>query len=283
MFEQVQLLEALGDGRTNQVVQRFEKFAFLPHQVINALATQALAEQWGRNNYVLTKYLAVQVPWAIEQGHYTTSANQFYVRAGHLQTRYGTPLYLVFEENDSRHGEPYVLRHAGSDVSAPSLPSEPDIPSPSELPIGAEIVMLHEHILGDNSARVPFLSGTPFVAQMCAVSGAIQWSLNRGLQLPYWYFGTMNYLVPIYLQSREDITKAPDVIAPIQVTKDSLIVRTVLEPHMPYANSRVSVRRHDQLPHWMLAAWEAHAAQITESQIEEPEGERTQVSSETAS
>lgn len=273
MFEQEQLVAELGDPKTNRVVPRFESFAFLPHGVINSLATQALAEQWGRNNYVLTKYLAVQVPWAIEQGHYTTSSNQFYVRAGHLQTRYGTPIYLVFEANEPGHRQPYVLRHAGSDVSASSLPSEPEIPSPPEVPVGAEIVMLHEHILGDNSDRVPFLAGTPFVAQMCAVSGAIQWSLNRSLRLPYWYFGTMNYLVPLYLQSREDITKAPDVIAPIQITRDSLIVRTVLEPHMPYANSRVSVRRHDQLPHWMLAAWEAHAEQVTEQQIEEPEGE----------
>lgn len=272
MFEQEQLIADLGDSRTNQVVQRFQAFAFMPNAIIDSLAEQALSEQWGANNYVLKKYLAVQVPWAIEQGSYTVSSNQFYVRAGHLQTRYGTPLYLVFEANEPGHSQPYVLKHAGSDISAPSLPTEPELPSPPDVPSGAEIVMLHEHILGDNSDRVPFLSGTPFVAQMCAVSGAIQWSLNRGLQLPYWYFGTMNYLVPLYLQSREDITKAPDVIAPIQITNNSLIVRTVLEPHMPYANSRVSVKRHDQLPHWMLSAWGEYAEQVTEEEIDEPEG-----------
>lgn len=271
MFEQEQMITELGDPRTNQVVQRFQRFAYLPDAVINSLADQALTENWGTNNYVLKKYLSVHVPWAIEQGQYTVSEDQFYVRAGHLQTRYGTPLYLVFEKNNEEHQQPYILRHSGADISAPSLPTEPEIPKPPEIPVGAEIVMLHEHILGDNADRVPFLSGTPFVAQMCAVSGAIQWSLNRGLQLPYWYYGTMNYLVPLYLQSREDITRAPDVIAPIQVTNDSLIVRTVLEPFMPYSNARVSVRRHDQLPHWMLAAWEEHAEQVTEGQIEEPE------------
>lgn len=278
MFEQTQMVKDLGDPCTNQVVKRFQHFAFLPNAIIDSLAGQALSEQWGANNYALKKYLAVHVPWAIEQGYYTTSANQFYVRAGHLQTRYGTPLYLIFEANDAGHQQPYILRYAGSDVSASSLPSEPEIPEPPEVPLGAEIVMLHEHILGDNSSRVPFLAGTPFVAQMCAVSGAIQWSLNRELQLPYWYYGTMNYLVPLYLQSREDITKAPDVIAPIQTTKDSLIVRTVLEPQMPYSNSRVSVKRHDQLPHWMLSAWEAHAEQVTEEQIEEPEGSQESIS-----
>ncbi len=106
---------------------------------------------------------------------------------------------------------------------------------------------------------------------MCAVSGAIQWSLNRALQLPYWYYGRMNYLVPLYMQSRENITLAPDLIAPIQVTADALMVRTVLLPHMPYANARVSVRRHDQLPHWLLDAWNVAANTVTHEQIDNPE------------
>ncbi|MGD9934345.1 MAG: hypothetical protein AB7T37_11580 [Dehalococcoidia bacterium] len=81
----------------------------------------------------------------------------------------------------------------------------------------------------------------------------------------------MNYLVPLYLRSREDITQAPDVIAPIQVNDRSVMVRTVLEPHMPYANARVAVTRHDQLPHWMLAAWNQFAATATEADIDDPE------------
>jgi hypothetical protein len=81
----------------------------------------------------------------------------------------------------------------------------------------------------------------------------------------------MNYLVPLYMQSRENITKSPDLIAPIQVNTDTLIVRTVLLPHMPYANARVAVRRHDQLPAWMLDAWNATAAEITSDQIDDPE------------
>lgn len=135
-------------------------------------------------------------------------------------------------------------------------------PPPPAVPPGAEIVMMHDHILGDHADLVPFLKDTPPVAQMCAVSGAIQWSLNRGLQMAYWYFGKMNHLVPLYLKSREDITLAPDLIAPIQVNPDSLLVRTVLEPSMPYADARVAVRRHDQLPHWLLDAWTAYADKV---------------------
>jgi len=52
---------------------------------------------------------------------------------------------------------------------------------------------------------VGFLADTPPVAQMCAVAGAIQWSLNRGLHLNNWYFGRMNYIVPLCLQSRENM------------------------------------------------------------------------------
>jgi hypothetical protein len=138
--------------------------------------------------------------------------------------------------------------------------------------------MMHDHILGDNANRVPFLAQTPRVAQMCAISGAIQWSINRNLHLPYWYFGKMSYVVPLYLQSREDITAAPDLIAPVQVNPDSLLVRTVLLPEMPYANARVAVRRHDQLPHWLLAAWESYAEQATEDEIENPEADGQQAS-----
>jgi hypothetical protein len=40
---------------------------------------------------------------------------------------------------------------------------------------------------------------------------------------------------------------------------------------MPYANARVSVKRHDQLPAWMLDCWNAGAAKMQKSDIENPE------------
>lgn len=221
---------------------------------------------------------AADSPSASEQNRHSESENQMFVTAGHLQTRYGTPMYMVFERNANVGRQPLYCVHAGSDISAPALPTPPEIPAPPELARGAEIVMFHEHILQENAERVPFLGGTPPVSQMCAVSGAIQWSLNRSLQIAYWYYGQMNYLVPLYMQSRENITRAPDLIAPIQVTPETLIVRTVLLPHMPYANARVAVKRHDQLPAWMLDAWNAMAEQVTAQQIENLEPEPTSAS-----
>jgi hypothetical protein len=265
------LIAAMGEPLTNEVVARLRRLAHIPPLQLTALSRSALSEVWGADSYVLEKYLAVHVAWSIEQRRYTTSQDQLFLTAGHLQTRYGTPLYLVFEKNENIGRQPLYCVHVGSDVSASALPTPPEIPTPPPIPRGAEIIMLHDHILRDNAERVPFFAQTPPVSQMCAVAGAIQWSLNRELQLPYWYFGRMNYLVPLYMQNRENITQAPDLIAPIQVNPESLIVRTVLLPHMPYANARVSVRRHDQLPHWMLDAWNSNAAVATKEQIDNPE------------
>jgi len=259
-----QLRADIGSSYTNEVVRRLNSFAYIPVPVLNALAEEALSENWGNNNHVLKKYLGATIAWSIEQGAVTFSEDQFYIAAGHLQTRYGTQLYLVFTAGD--RGAPWKLIKAGSHISAPSLPPAPAIPQGEEIPKGVEIVMQHDHMLRENADRVVFLKDAPPVAQMCAISGAIQWSLNRQLHLPYWYFGQMNYLVPLYLKDRENITAAPDLVAPIQISNDQLLVRTVLEPHMPYANARIGVRRHDQLPHWMLSTWNSHAAEIREDE-----------------
>jgi hypothetical protein len=265
------LLEQLGTPYTNALVARLHRFAYVPNKVLETLAGWALDETWGNDLFVLEKYLAVHVPWSIEQGRFTANGDQLYFAAGSLQTRYGVPIYLVFERNWNEDRQPWALIHTGTNISAPELPPPPEIPAPPEIPVGSEVVVSHEHILKDNSDRVQFLAGTPPVAQICAVTGAIQWSLNRRLQLPYWYFGRMQYLVPLYLQSREDITAAPDLVAPLQVTEDRLMVRTALPPVAPYANARVAVRRHDQLPAWLLAGWKAVAAMATQEQIEDPE------------
>ena len=247
------------------------RFCFLPDEVVERLARDALAEEWGTNRFVLKKYLAVQVPWSIEQGKFTCSDSQFYTTAGCLQTRYGTPLYLVFEKNKKEGVQPWCLVYAGANISAPQFPDMPILPDLPDLGRGLEVVMSHDHILSDQSNRVEFLKKAPSVAQMCAVAGAIHWSLCRELQIPYYYYGRMNYLVPLYLKSRENIAEGPDLIAPIQISETNLLVRTVLEPHMPYASARVAVKRHDQLPPWLLDAWKQYSQTATEEGIENPE------------
>lgn len=123
-------------------------------------------------------------------------------------------------------------------------------------------MIAHEHILDDNRDRVRFLDDTPPVAQMCAVAGAIQWSLHRDLQIRQLYFGTCGYFVPVYLTSREDITAPPDLVAPVQVQPGYLVARTLLPPHMAYARARVVAGRADQLPNWLMRAWAEHARSV---------------------
>jgi hypothetical protein len=178
---------------------------------------------------------------------------------------------LLFGPNQ-KGKEPWRLIAGGSKVVSADFPDAPVIPSPPPFEKGSEIIIRHDHILDQNSERVSFLANTPPVAQMCAVVGAVQWSMNRGLHFPYWYFGKTNYLVPLYLQNREDITKAPDLVAPVQVGKGTLLVRTVLDPHMPYANARVAVGRHDQLPHWLLDGWKEYSKMATTAELENLEG-----------
>lgn len=271
MVGREELLDTLGSPFTNRVVNRFHNFIYTPEEVLDQLNSIALSEEWGNNNFALTKYLAVQIPWSIEQGLFTIGENQWYVTAGNLQTRYGTPIYLVIERNQMENRQPWYLRTVGSQISAPDLPSAPQPPDKPEIPNGVEIVMMHDHILGDNFERVEFLRNAPPVAQMCAVAGAIQWSLNRNLQIPYWYYGKMQYIVPLYLRSRENIAEMPDLVAPIQLNPNNLLVRTVLAPHMPYANARVAVKRHDQLPPWLIDTWKEFSRQLNEEEIENPE------------
>lgn len=273
MVTKEELMEQLGDANTPKAVDRLYRFAFVPTTIIERLAADALSEEWGPNLYALRKYLAIHLPWSIEQGQYTFGGNQLYVAAGSLQTRYGTPLFLAFEPNREPDKQPWALTYGGASIKAPQLPLPPAIPECPTISAGAEVVMMHDHILDDNADRVPFLKGTPRVAQMCAMSGAIQWSIKRGLIVPYWYFGRMQCLVPLYLQSRENITVAPDLVAPIEVSPKNLLVRTILPPHAQYANARVAVRRHDQLPPWLLDCWHKESQRMKAANIEQPEPE----------
>jgi hypothetical protein len=75
MATQEELLAQLGSPYTNKVVERLHRFAFVPENLIEKLAQEALSEHWGRNNFVLRKYLAVHVPWAIEQGRFTRASS----------------------------------------------------------------------------------------------------------------------------------------------------------------------------------------------------------------
>ena len=72
----VELVTALGDAMTNEVVARLRRLAHVPDAQIEALGRAALSENWGQNNYALEKYLAVHIAWSIEQGGLCTSVRE---------------------------------------------------------------------------------------------------------------------------------------------------------------------------------------------------------------
>jgi len=262
------------EGERQGTVESLHKLAYVPDDKVARLATKILEENWGRNNWVLKRYLAVHVGLTVRQKRHVIHEGRVVLCAGHLQTRYGTPIYLSFDKNRMEYSQPPLyLQYVGDKPNVPQLPQLPDLPAWPTIPPGAEIVIAHEHILEKHQDRVAFLAGTPRVAQMCALAGAIQWSLFRDLAIRQLYLGVPSYFVPVYLQSREDITQAPDLIAPIQVQGDRLYVRTALEPYMGYAWARVVATRHDQLPHWLVAAWHERADQEEAATFENVERE----------
>jgi len=258
VFPETDLIAYL-EGVHQGTVESLHRLAFIPDDKLARLAAAVLEEDWGPNNWVLKRYLAVQVDLAVRQKRYVVHEGRVVLCAGQLQSRYGTPIYLSFEKNRVEGVQPLYLQYVGDKPNVPQLPQLPELPSWPTIRAGAEIVIAHEHILEEHQERVDFLAGTPRVAQMCALAGAIQWSLFRDLAIRQLYLGVSSYFVPVYLKSRENITLTPDLIAPIEVQGERLYVRTALQPYMAYATARVVATRHDQLPHWLVAGWQEHA------------------------
>lgn len=246
-------------------------FAYLPEDKIDRLTHAALPEEWGRQNKVMKRYLALHVGLAVRQEKYVQQDVGLIFCAGHVQTRFGNPLYLRFEENKQQKPA-YYLQYVGEALNSwEHLPQPPEYPVWPAITPGAEIVLAGEHILSDHSDRIGILREIPPIARVCALTGAIHWALFRDLAIKQLYYGIPSYFVPIYLQSRDDITEPPDLIAPIQVMDNKIYVRTALEPHMAYPSARIVSTRHDRLPTWLLQAWEDYCADQGEDEFDEDE------------
>ncbi|MCT7954428.1 DUF3825 domain-containing protein [Laspinema palackyanum] len=264
MINKEDLLEQYGSPRTRNLLRDcLYSFSFITQKALNKLNEQSLQENWGKELDVLKKYIAITLYWSIEQEKFLEYKDGFIVAAGLLRNRYNVPLYLKFEPNQ-RDDQPWRLTDAGTGENFSDeeveLPPPPEVPKAPEIPLGNEIVISDEHILRDNVGRVEFLAPASTVTQICALNGAIQWSIYKGLYQPCWYYGKMQYFIPIYLKSQENITTTPDLIAPLEVRegKIPLRVRTVMNPIRQttyYSNIRPVVARADQLQPWIISSW----------------------------
>jgi hypothetical protein len=61
MFDRDTLIGQLGDPYTNAVVERFGRFAFIRSELLQSIASSALNETWGKENFVLKYYLSAHV------------------------------------------------------------------------------------------------------------------------------------------------------------------------------------------------------------------------------
>ena len=233
------------------------QFCFVPGGRLSLLKELTLEEVWGTNNFVLLKYLAVHIRLALEQDRYVWNGEQIVMTAGRLTTPTGTPIFIGLVRNASPGENPWVLNWVGERPSCPNLPHPADLGEWPELDPRKEILIACDLSDEERRARRPVIGDLPVVAQMATLAGAIDWSIRRGLAVRQVHGGGRGWFVPIHLTSREDLTLAPDLVAPVLVQEDRLAVRAFLDPHVAYSPARAVVERWEQLPAWLLDAWDA--------------------------
>jgi len=249
-----QLLADFGDEYLS--IQSLFQFCFVPGGRLSLLKELAPVEEWGMNNFVLLKYLAVHIRLSIEQGRYVWNGDQIVLTAGRLFSTKGVPLYIGLVRNSTPDENPWVLNWVGERPSTAELPEPADLGEWPILVPGHEVVIACDLSSDERRAKLGGLATAPTVVQSCAIAGAVHWSLYRNLAVRQIHGGGRGYFVPVYFSGRDDLTVAPDLVAPVQVQSDRLVVRTLLDPHVAYSPARAVVERWEQIPSWLLDAWD---------------------------
>lgn len=249
-----QLLVDFGDEYLS--IQSLFQFCFVPGGRLSLLKELTPLEEWGMNNFVLLKYLAVHIRLTIEQGRYLWNGDQIVLTAGRLFSTKGVPLYIGLVRNSTPDENPWVLNWVGERPSTAELPEPADLGEWPVLDVRNEVVIACDFGSDERRAKLGALADSSTVVQSSALAGAVHWSLHRGLAVRQIHGGGRGYFVPVYLASRDDLTVAPELVAPVQVQSNRLVVRTLLDPHVAYSPARAVVERWEQLPSWLLDAWD---------------------------
>ena len=249
-----QLLADFGDEYLS--IQSLFQFCFVPGGRLSLLKELTPIEEWGMNNFVLLKYLAVHIRLSIEQGRYVWNGDQIVLTAGRLSSVKGVPLYIGLVPNSTPDENPWVLNWVGERPSTAELPEPADLGEWPLLDPRNEVVIACDLASDERRSKLGALADVTPVVQSAAIAGAVHWSLHRNLAVRQIHGGGRGYFVPVYLSSRDDLTVAPELVAPIQVQSNRLVVRTLLDPHVAYSPARAVVERWEQLQSWLLDAWD---------------------------
>jgi hypothetical protein len=248
------LLEDFGDEYLS--IQALFRFCYLPAGRLSYLKELAVDERWGNRDFALLKYLAVHLRLAVEQGCYLWNEDQLIMTAGDLTTKTGAPIYLGISANAQPEGNPWVVNWVGERPSTQALPESPGLGHWADLVPSLEIIVACELDHPERRVPMPGFDAASPVAKTAAIAGAITWAIHRGLATRQIHSGGKGYFIPVYLGSREDLHAAPDFVAPLVVQEGRGIVRAVLSPQNAYAPARAVVQRCEELPPWLLGAWE---------------------------
>lgn len=243
-----QVLAAFGPDFLS--IESLFDFCHVPPALIDQIRQLAQPEDWGSKRFVLLKYLAVHVRLAIEHGLYAWNKDQIVLRSGQLVTAAGLPIYLGLARNAKPDANPWALSWVGErpgtvEILKPAdLGTWPALDPRNEVVVACDLVFLR--------SKLGALAGLSLATQISALAGAVEWSIRRNFAVRQFHGESRGYFVPVHLMNRDG---APELVAPVQVQSDRLVVRTLLDAHVAYAPARAVVERVDQLPAWLVEVW----------------------------
>ena len=232
-------------------VEALRAFCTLPPGQVGALKDLALHEDWGPEDVALLCHLALHVPLAVEQGRFALDGKQMVLRAGHLATPAGAPLYLGLARP---HGNLWALEWSRTQPSKIVALTPASLGAWPALDAALDVVVAMDHVRE--------LEGLPLPMAQAAIAGAVRWSMHRELAVRTLRGDNRGYALPVHLRDRDG---GPDLVAATEVQDERLLVRALMRPRAAYPAARAVVQRRDELPLWLRDAWDTPVNNITES------------------